>query len=135
VTSAIRTQGNPDRHVVLRGGRGQANHHPADVARAATLVQGQDVARPVMIDCSHGNSGKDPARQLRVCREVLEQVHAGQEALMGLLLESNLLPGRQDWTPSAPLAYGVSITDACLGWEDTDRLLREVAAAVAAKTG
>jgi 3-deoxy-7-phosphoheptulonate synthase len=135
VTSAIRTQGNPDRHVVLRGGRAQANHHPADVARAAALVGGEDIARSVMIDCSHGNSGKDPARQLRVCREVLEQVRGAQEALMGLLLESNLSPGRQDWRPGAPLAYGVSITDACLGWEDTERLLGEVAAAVAARPG
>jgi 3-deoxy-7-phosphoheptulonate synthase len=83
-----------------------------------------------MIDCSHGNSGKDPARQLPVCREVLEQVRNGSEAVMGLLLESNLVRGRQDWTPGAPLRYGVSITDACLGWEETEALLYEVAAAV-----
>jgi len=130
VTSAIRTQGNPDRHVVLRGGRGQTNHHAADVTRAAGLVAAEGVVRPVMIDCSHGNSGKDPARQLRVCREVLEQVRGGQEALMGLLVESNLVAGRQDWKPGVPLAYGVSITDACIGWEDTERLLLETAAAV-----
>jgi 3-deoxy-7-phosphoheptulonate synthase len=132
VTSAIRTQGNPDRHIVLRGGRGQANHHRADVVRAAGLVAGEGVARPVMIDCSHGNSGKDPARQLRVCHEVLEQVQGGQEAVMGLLLESNLVGGRQDWKPGGPLAYGVSITDACLGWEETENLLYEAAAAVEA---
>ena len=135
ITSAIRTQGNPDRHVVLRGGRGQANHHAADVARAAALVAGEDIPRPIMIDCLHGNSGKDPARQLRVCREVLEQVRGGQQALMGLLVESNLFSGRQDWKPGAPLAYGVSITDACLGWDDTEALLRETAAAVAAARG
>ncbi len=132
VTSAIRTQGNPDRHVVLRGGRGQANYHPADVARAAALVASEGVARPVMVDCSHGNSGKDPTRQLRVCREALEQVRGGQEGLMGLLLESNLVAGRQDWKPDVPLAYGVSITDACLGWEETREVLLEAAAAVGA---
>jgi len=133
VTSAIRTQGNPDRHVVLRGGRGQTNHGPADVARAAGLVADQGVTRSIMIDCSHGNSGKDPARQLRVGHEVLEQVRAGQEAVMGLLVESNLVQGRQDWKPGAQLAYGVSITDACLGWDDTAALLREAAAAIAAR--
>ena len=131
-TSAIRTQGNPDRHVVLRGGRARANHHPEDVAHAAALVAEQGIARPLMIDCSHGNSGKDPSRQLRVCREVLDQVRGGQRAIMGLLLESNLVAGRQDWRPGAPLAYGVSITDACVGWDDTEALLHEAAAAVAA---
>ena len=130
-TSAIRTQGNPDRHVVLRGGRARANHHPDDVAHAAALVAGEGIARPLMIDCSHGNSGKDPSRQLRVCREVLDQVRGGQRAIMGLLLESNLVAGRQDWRPGAPLAYGVSITDACLGWDETEGLLAEAAAAVA----
>jgi 3-deoxy-7-phosphoheptulonate synthase len=135
-TSAIRTQGNPDRHVVLRGGRARANHHPEDVAHAAALVAEQGIARPLMIDCSHGNSGKDPSRQLRVCREVLDQVRGGQRAIMGLLLESNLVAGRQDWRPGAPLAYGVSITDACVGWDDTEALLHEAAAAVeAARAG
>jgi 3-deoxy-7-phosphoheptulonate synthase len=133
VTSAVRTRGNPDRHIVLRGGRGRTNHGREDVARAAAMVAGEGIARPVMIDCSHGNSGKDPSRQLVVAREVLEQVRDGQEALVGLLVESNLVAGRQDWKPGATLAYGVSITDACLGWEDTARLLEDAAAAVAAR--
>ena len=135
VTSVIRTHGNPDRHIVLRGGRAQANHHPDDVARAAKLVAGEAVPRPIMIDCSHGNSGKDPARQVRVGREVLAQVRAGQESVMGLLVESNLVHGRQDWAPGASLTYGQSITDACLGWTETEELLREAAAAVAAAPG
>src|SRR3989475_2330243 len=135
VTSVIRTQGNPDRHIVLRGGRAHANHHPDDVARAAGLVAGEAVTRPIMIDCSHGNSGKDPARQVRVCREVLAQVRAGQESVMGLLVESNLVHGRQDWSPGASLTYGQSITDACLGWTETEELLREAAAAVEAAPG
>ena len=135
VTSVVRTQGNPDRHIVLRGGRAHANHHPDDVARAAGLVAGEAVTRPIMIDCSHGNSGKDPARQVRVCREVLAQVRAGQESVMGLLVESNLVHGRQDWSPGASLTYGQSITDACLGWTETEELLREAAAAVEAAPG
>ena len=133
VTSAIRTQGNPDRHIVLRGGRAHANHAPEDVERAARLVVGEGIARPIMIDCSHGNSRKDPARQLGVSHEVLQQVRDGRESVMGLLVESNLAAGRQDWRPGAPLAYGVSITDACLGWDDTEGLLREAAAAVRAR--
>ena len=80
-----------------------------------------------MIDCSHDNSGKDPARQGPVCREVLAQREAGQAAVLGLLIESHLFAGRQDWLQGRDLAYGVSITDACMGWEETEALLREIA--------
>ncbi len=130
VTSIVRTRGNPDRHIVLRGGRGAPNH--ADVARAAALVAGEGIARPVMVDCSHGNSGKDPSRQAAVCREVLAHLGEAGGALMGFLVESNLHPGRQDWRPGAALRFGVSITDACIGWEETEALLHEIAAAVPA---
>jgi 3-deoxy-7-phosphoheptulonate synthase len=131
-TAMIKTQGNPDRHVVLRGGASGPNHAAEDVARAAELVAGEGVARPIMVDCSHDNSGKDHRRQAAVCREVLTQLRAGQQALMGLLLESNLQPGKQAWSPGAPLAYGVSITDACMGWDETEPLLYEIADAVRA---
>ena len=83
-----------------------------------------------MVDCSHDNSGKDHTRQAPICREVLGQFRAGQDALMGLLIESNLRPGRQSWGEGANLEYGVSITDACIGWEESEWLLEEVAAAV-----
>ncbi len=132
-TATIKTRGNPDRHVVLRGGAGAPNYAAADVTRAAAFVAGEKVARPIMVDCSHGNSAKDHARQAGVCREVLEQVRGGEEAIMGLLLESNLQPGRQDWKPGVPLAYGVSITDACMGWAETEPLLYDIAAAVRAR--
>jgi 3-deoxy-7-phosphoheptulonate synthase len=128
----VTTRGNPDRHLVLRGGGDGPNYGPDHVARAADRVADQGIARPVMIDCSHGNSDKDPQRQLAVGREVLQQVAAGQTALMGLLLESNLLPGSQSWSPGAELRPGVSITDPCMGWDDTEELLREAARAVAA---
>ena len=130
VTSVIRTHGNPDGHLVLRGGRGASNHRPADIERAATPARAQGIARPVMIDCSHGNSGKDPRRQVEVCREVVAHLDAVGPSLMGILLESHLSEGRQDWKPGATLRYGVSITDACMGWDDTARLLDDIAAAV-----
>jgi len=126
------TPGNPDRHLVLRGGRAGPNHDARAVARAAETVADQAIARPVLVDCSHGNSGRDPARQLAVCRDVGGQVRAGQPALLGVALESNLRPGRQEWRRGAALAPGVSITDACLGWEETAAVLCELAEAVAA---
>ncbi|MBI1816778.1 MAG: 3-deoxy-7-phosphoheptulonate synthase [Deltaproteobacteria bacterium] len=130
VTSVVRTGGNPDRHIVLRGGSGKPNYAPADVARAAALVVDEAITRPIMVDCSHDNSMKDHTRQPQVCRDVLAQVRAGQERIMGVLLESNLKPGKQTWKPNVPLAYGVSITDACIGWDDTEALLYEIADAV-----
>ena len=133
-TCAIRTCGNPDRHLVLRGGGGRSNHGAGDVARAAKLLEGQGVARPIMVDCSHGNSAKDHTRQAIVCRDVLAQVRAGEDRILGLLLESNLRPGRQDWQPGRRLERGVSITDACLGWEETEKLVYEIAETVAART-
>lgn len=131
VTCVIKTKGNPDRHIVLRGGAKKTNYGSDDVARAAALIAGEEIVRPIMVDCSHDNSGKDHTRQGSVARDVLQQVVAGQPALMGLLLESNLKPGKQSWKPDAKLAYGVSITDACIGWDETEQLLTEIAAAVA----
>jgi 3-deoxy-7-phosphoheptulonate synthase len=134
VTSTIRTCGNPDRHVVLRGGRAGSNHRREDVERAAALVSDQGIARPIMVDCSHGNSAKNPANQVTVAQEVLTQLPAGAgpRPLMGLLLESHLVGGRQDWKPNQALRYGQSITDGCLGWDETAALLGEIAKAARA---
>lgn len=130
VLSVIKTCGNPDRHMILRGGEAKSNYGPADVAYAAVLAAGEGLARPIMIDCSHGNSRKEHTRQGEVCQEVLEQVVAGQQAIMGLLLESNLKTGKQVFRKGVKLAYGVSITDACIGWEETEELLYKTAEAV-----
>ena len=100
------------------------------MARAAALVAEENLSRPVLVDCSHGNSGKDPARQVPVCREVLAQVRAGQRALLGVMLESNLEAGSQAWTPGARLRRGISITDPCMGWDETEDLLHEIAETV-----
>jgi len=102
LTSVIKTMGNPDRHIVLRGGGGKTNYGPEDIERAVTLLADHDIARPIMVDCSHGNSAKDHNRQLGVGKAVLEQFHAGQRAIMGLMLESNLKPGKQTFYCSVP---------------------------------
>ncbi len=130
VSSVIKTKGNPDRHVVLRGGP-QPNYRAAEVAQAAAATAARGLARGVMVDCSHDNSGKDHERQAEVCRAVLEQARAPGSGLLGLMLESNLFPGRQDWQ-AKPRKYGVSITDACIGFEETETLVREAAAAARA---
>lgn len=132
-TAIIRTMGNPDRHIVLRGGGGRTNYEAEHVAKAETALADEGIARPVMIDCSHGNSLKDHTRQELVAREVLRQFRDGRHSIMGLMLESNLSSGKQDWKEGGTLLHGVSITDACLGWCETERLLTELAAAITPK--
>jgi len=129
-TSIIKTMGNPDRHIVLRGGGGRTNYEAEHVAKAEAAVSGEGIARPIMIDCSHDNSSKDHRRQTLVAREVLRQFREGRQSIMGLMLESNLHPGKQSWQQGKQLAHGVSITDACLGWEETEGLLMELAEAI-----
>ncbi|HSL03472.1 MAG TPA: 3-deoxy-7-phosphoheptulonate synthase [Nitrospiraceae bacterium] len=126
-TSIIKTAGNPDRHIVLRGGGGKTNYDAEHVANAEAAVAGEGIARPIMIDCSHDNSNKDHRRQGPVAREVLHQFRDGRQSIMGLMLESNLNPGKQTWQQGKALAHGVSITDACLGWAETESLLSELA--------
>jgi len=133
-TSIIKTAGNPDRHIVLRGGGGKTNYSPEDIANAAEKVIAMgNIKRPVMVDCSHGNTNKDYTMQAKVCRDVIRQVKTGkQPALMGAMIESNLNPGKQTWKEGGglKLQYGISITDACIGWEETKSLLLEAAEAV-----
>lgn len=125
----LRSGGNPDAHVVLRGGRRGPNHTPQEVARASRHAEPLGLSRPLLIDCSHGNSDKDASRQPGVCRKVLEQVRVRATPIAGVLLESHLTPGRQAWEPSAPAAPDCSITDACMGWQETRALLEEAAMA------
>jgi 3-deoxy-7-phosphoheptulonate synthase len=132
-TSIIKTAGNPDRHIVLRGGGGKTNYDAEHVANAEAAVAGEGIARPIMIDCSHDNSSKDHRRQGVVAREVLRQFREGRQSIMGLMLESNLNPGKQIWKQGISLAHGVSITDACLGWEETEALLTELAEMIVAR--
>jgi 3-deoxy-7-phosphoheptulonate synthase len=123
----IETSGNADVHLVLRGGTGGPNFAPADVARAAELVAPLALARPILVDCSHGNSGKDPEQQPAVLRAVLAQFEEPETPLLGAMLESHLAAGRQSLRAGTAPAYGVSLTDACLGWDATEALLRDAA--------
>ena len=132
-TAIIKTMGNPDRHIVLRGGGGKTNYDAEHVARAEAAVAGEGIARSIMIDCSHDNSSKDHRRQGLVAREVLRQFREGRQSIMGLMLESNLHPGKQTWKQGIALAHGVSITDACLGWDETAALLAELADSIVTK--
>ena len=132
-TSIIKTAGNPDRHIVLRGGGGKTNYDAEHVAKAETAVAGEGIARPVMIDCSHDNSSKDHKRQGLVARDALKQFREGRQSIMGLMIESNLNPGKQTWKQGITLTHGVSITDACLGWDETEALLNELANTVVTK--
>jgi 3-deoxy-7-phosphoheptulonate synthase len=124
------TTGNPDCHVILRGGRKSVNYDAASVAQVTAQLQEAGVNSRVMIDCSHANSNKDHTRQGAVCRDVAGQVRAGNRNIMGVMLESNLLEGAQKLVNGAPLTYGQSITDACIGWNETHQLLGELASAV-----
>ena len=127
LTSIIKTNGNPDRHLVLRGGGGKVNYNPENISEALRCLAQENIPRPILVDCSHGNSEKDHTRQIGVARSVIEQFIDGQTAIMGLLVESNLKPGNQKWRAGKPLEWGVSITDACIGWEETVQLLEEIA--------
>jgi 3-deoxy-7-phosphoheptulonate synthase len=125
MTSIIKTAGNPDCHLVLRGGRDGANYHPHQTADAAERLKGAKVPDAIMVDCSHANSGKDPARQPEVWQSILEQRSAGRKDIVGAMLESHIEFGAQSLGDDpSKLRYGVSITDACLDWEATAALLR-----------
>ncbi len=125
VTSIIRTAGNPVGHVVLRGGRQRTNYDAESLREAEAKLAQAHLPPVVMVDCSHANSAKQHARQEDVWHSLIEQRLAGNRALIGAMVESNLHEGSQPIPASlGDLRYGVSITDACLGWEVTERMLR-----------
>ncbi len=130
------TAGNADCHIILRGGRQTVNYDAASVDETCRLLEQAGQAPRVMIDCSHANSGKDHTRQPAVCRDVATQIAAGDRRIVGVMLESNLVAGAQKLIPglqpARELVYGQSITDACIGWEETHNLLAELAQAVRA---
>jgi 3-deoxy-7-phosphoheptulonate synthase len=126
----VTTTGNPDAHLVLRGGASGPNHDAASVAGAARALAESGLAPRLLIDCSHGNSAKDFRRQPVVAADIARQVADGATAIAGVLLESNLVAGRQDIiSGSAGLRYGQSVTDGCIGWDETVAVLEELAAA------
>ena len=122
----IQTPGNPDTHLVLRGGHSGPNFDRSSVAKARAGLEKNAIPARLMVDCSHANSGKDPLRQPDVFNDVLAQRLQGDHSLIGMMLESHLFEGCQPL--SSTLRYGVSITDGCLGWDATEQLLRAAAA-------
>jgi 3-deoxy-7-phosphoheptulonate synthase len=128
-SAIVSTNGNEDCHIILRGGK-HPNYDAASVDAAAKELAASGLEQRLMVDCSHSNSQKMYQRQIDVAREVARQVAAGEDRVIGLMVESHLKAGRQDLVPGKPLVYGQSITDACIGWEDSVPLLRNLAEAV-----
>jgi 3-deoxy-7-phosphoheptulonate synthase len=125
-TSIIRTTGNPYGHIVLRGGRVRTNYDPESIAEAAAALRKAGLPEELMVDCSHANSGKQHARQEEVFRSLVDQRLAGATALIGAMIESYLEEGNQPVPKNrADLRPGVSVTDACISWPTTERILRE----------
>jgi 3-deoxy-7-phosphoheptulonate synthase len=129
----VSTRGNADCHVILRGGQGGPNYDALSVQKVLAALRDAGLPPRLMIDTSHGNSEKDYRRQPLVAREIAAQVAQGERGIIGVLMESFLVDGRQDLRDPAQLVYGQSITDACMGWEMTVPVLRELAAAVRAR--
>ena len=132
--AVIATAGNPDCHIILRGGR-QPNYDAAAIEDAASRMVKAGLAPRLIVDLSHGNSSKQFARQLDVGRAIADQLAAGDRRITGVMIESFILEGRQDAKPGCALTYGQSITDACIGWDDTQSLLKTLAAGARSRRG
>ena len=128
-SAIVSTAGNEDCHVILRGGK-DPNYDAAHVDAAAREIAAAALAARLMIDLSHANSNKEYKRQVEVARNVAEQLAAGEDRIIGVMVESSLVEGRQNLMPDRPLEYGKSITDACIGWEDSLQVLEMLAAGV-----
>jgi 3-deoxy-7-phosphoheptulonate synthase len=131
-SAIVSTMGNEDCHVILRGGK-QPNYDASSVDAACKELAAAGLAQRVLIDLSHSNSQKNYMRQIEVGREVAAQITRGDSRIIGVMIESNLKAGRQDLVQGKPLVYGQSITDACIGWEESVPLLEELAGAVRAR--
>lgn len=129
-SAIIETAGNPDCHIILRGGK-EPNYSAEHVSAIKQELEQSGLPQKVMIDFSHANSSKQYQRQMVVAEDVANQIAGGEEAIFGVMIESHLVEGRQDLVEGQELTYGQSITDACIGWEDTEKVLRQLADAVA----
>ena len=126
--SVVTTRGNPNAHVVLRGGSRGPNYDSVHVAQCEIALAEGGVSRNIMIDCSHANSGKNPEMQPLVLKDITHQILEGNESIIGAMLESNIHPGRQNIPADlSQLQYGVSVTDACMGWETTEEAVLDMA--------
>ena len=128
LSAIVATRGNETCHVIPRGSTAGPNYDAESVAAVVSTLTAAGLAGSVMVDCSHGNSRKDFRRQAAVCSDIAGQVAAGSRSVFGLMIESNLVEGRQDL--GGELLHGQSVTDACVSWTDTQPMLDELAAAV-----
>lgn len=131
-SAIVQTAGNPDCHIILRGGK-EPNYSAKHVAEVCHALEKAGLPKKMMIDFSHANSSKQYERQMVVAEDTCAQLAAGEQSIMGVMVESHLVAGRQDLTEDGELTYGQSITDACIGWEDTERLLAMLADGVEAR--
>ena len=118
-SSRFSTAGNDDCHLILRGGGGKPNYDNPSVHYASRLLEQAGLTSRLMIDMSHANSGKDHNQQIRVCQDICKQVREGESRIFGVMIESNLVAGNQKIGAPESMTYGQSVTDACIGWEDT----------------
>jgi 3-deoxy-7-phosphoheptulonate synthase len=130
IAAIVATRGNDSCHVVLRGSKQVPNFDTDSIGAACKLLEKAKLPRRVMIDTSHGNSQKDHRRQSAVAGDIARQLSEGSDAILGLMIESHLVEGRQDYDPAKPLRYGQSITDACIAWDATVSVLDQLAEAV-----
>lgn len=130
VAAIVSTTGNDDCHIILRGAKQKTNFDPESIKTTEQLLEARKLKANIMIDCSHGNSRKDYTKQSAVIESVCQQKLAGNKSIFGLMIESNLLPGNQPYTANQPLEYGMSITDACVGWDETESFLKSLSTAV-----
>jgi 3-deoxy-7-phosphoheptulonate synthase len=134
-SAILYTEGNHDGHVILRGGDDGPNYGADSIAAAAELLREAGLPERVVVDASHGNSAKDPDRQVTAAEDIAKQVAAGSKAIAGVMLESFIVSGRQDLSDRGDLTYGQSVTDACLDWERTVVILDRLAGAVQSRQG
>lgn len=134
--SAVTTKGNPNCHLVIRGGSSGPNYQPPQIAQYEKLLQENELVEAIMVDCSHANSGKNHKNQTKVLDSVLEQVQGGRNSIIGVMLESNLGPGRQEISQGkSDLQFGVSITDACIDWDTTETALQNLHTGIQSRFG
>ena len=129
LAAIVETKGNPHTHLILRGGGGRSNFDAESVAAAVRALSAASVNEGLMVDCSHANSGKDPAKQPLTAEQLALQIEAGNRHIIGIMLESFLLAGSQPVGPKETLVYGQSITDGCMSWDSTVGVLDRLAQA------
>jgi len=129
-TAIVNSTGNEYTHIILRGGNNEPNYSAAHVNESANMLTDASLRPNIMVDFSHANSFKNPARQREVCDDVCEQIRSGEQRVFGVMIESHLIEGAQKVVDGEPLVYGQSITDGCIGWVETEELCRNLANAV-----